>query len=149
MHRRFSPNEGNVSTALEIAENIFSAIYVHGEAAASVADQIPPPRALIALDSIGKPSAPTLASPELPADDEERLTDPDHADELDRMKDRIFGLEAALLGACNSDTIADAMAACAKAFEAEWRRTPEQRELRRRPAGVSCCKARRIDCAIS
>jgi hypothetical protein len=42
MHRPFNPNEGDVSTALDITENILSAIYVHGEAAAEVAARIPP-----------------------------------------------------------------------------------------------------------
>jgi hypothetical protein len=42
MHRRFNPDEGDVSTALDITENILSAIYVHGEAAAEVAARIPP-----------------------------------------------------------------------------------------------------------
>jgi hypothetical protein len=47
MHRSFNPNEGDVSTALDITENILSAIYVNGEAAARVADRVPPrsPRA--------------------------------------------------------------------------------------------------------
>jgi hypothetical protein len=47
MHRRFTPNEGDVSTALDITENILSAIYVNGEAAEMVADRVPPrpPRA--------------------------------------------------------------------------------------------------------
>jgi len=46
-HRRFKPNSGDVSTALDITENILSAIYVNGEAAARVADRVPPrpPRA--------------------------------------------------------------------------------------------------------
>jgi len=46
-HRCFNPNEGEVSTALDITENILSAIYVNGEAAARVADRVPPrsPRA--------------------------------------------------------------------------------------------------------
>jgi Domain of unknown function (DUF4145) len=42
MHRPFNPNEGDVSTALDITENILSAIYVHGEAAVEVAARIPP-----------------------------------------------------------------------------------------------------------
>jgi hypothetical protein len=90
----------------------------------------------IAKSKIGEAPTPKPVSPEPPADGEERLDDIDHMDELNRMKHRIFGLEAAILGACNSDTsfnhglkrlasdIADAMAACAEAFEAE-------RELRR------------------
>ncbi|HXN88790.1 MAG TPA: DUF4145 domain-containing protein [Methylocella sp.] len=46
-HRHFNPNEGDVSTALDITENILSAIYVNGEAATKVADRVPPrpPRA--------------------------------------------------------------------------------------------------------
>jgi hypothetical protein len=47
MHRHFNPTEDDVSAALDVVENILSAIYVNGEAAASVADRIPPrpPRA--------------------------------------------------------------------------------------------------------
>jgi hypothetical protein len=41
-HRRFNPKESDVSTALDITENVLSAIYVHGEAAARVADRVPP-----------------------------------------------------------------------------------------------------------
>jgi hypothetical protein len=62
------------------------------------------------------------------------------------MKDRLFGLEAAILGACDSDepsnhglkrlasNIGNAMEECAAAFEAERqrRRTPEQRERLRK-----------------
>jgi hypothetical protein len=42
MHRDFDPDEGDVSKALDITENILSAIYVNGEAAAKVADRVPP-----------------------------------------------------------------------------------------------------------
>ena len=47
MHRRFTPSDSDVNTALDITENILSAIYVNGEAAARVADRVPPrpPRA--------------------------------------------------------------------------------------------------------
>ena len=41
-HRQFSPNEHEVSAVLDITENILSAIYVHGEAAATVASRVPP-----------------------------------------------------------------------------------------------------------
>ncbi len=41
-HRQFSPNEREVSTVMDITENILSAIYVHGEAAATVASRVPP-----------------------------------------------------------------------------------------------------------
>jgi hypothetical protein len=65
-------------------------------------------------------------------------------DELNCMVDRMYGLEAAIVGVCDRDTpfenglcqlagdVADAMAACAEAFEAELklRRT---RELRWQP----------------
>jgi Domain of unknown function (DUF4145) len=46
-HRRFNPNKGDVSTALDITENILSAIYVNGEAATRVAERVlpRPPRA--------------------------------------------------------------------------------------------------------
>jgi hypothetical protein len=42
IHRFFRPNEQELSTALDITEGIFAAIYVHGEAAADVAARIPP-----------------------------------------------------------------------------------------------------------
>jgi Domain of unknown function (DUF4145) len=42
IHRRFNPKESDVSTGLDITENVLAAIYVHGEAAASVADRVPP-----------------------------------------------------------------------------------------------------------
>ena len=41
-HRQFSPNERDVSTAPDITENILSAIYVHGDEAATVASRVPP-----------------------------------------------------------------------------------------------------------
>jgi hypothetical protein len=41
-HRFFKPNEQELSTALDITEGIFAAIYVQAEAAAEVADRIPP-----------------------------------------------------------------------------------------------------------
>lgn len=40
-HRLFCPKEHEVFTALDIAENIVSAIYAHGEAAAVVASRVP------------------------------------------------------------------------------------------------------------
>jgi hypothetical protein len=67
-------------------------------------------------------------------DDEERLTDVGQMDELNRMKNRIYGLEAAILGACDRDEpfnhglkrlaydVAEAMEACVDAFEAERQR---------------------------
>jgi hypothetical protein len=72
----------------------------------------------------------------------ERLDDIGHMDELNRMKDRIFGLEAAINHICDpaiafeagvcqlASDISNAMEECAKAFEAEleMRRTPEHRE---------------------
>jgi Domain of unknown function (DUF4145) len=42
IHRSFKPNERELSTALDIIESIFAAIYLHGEAAAEIADRIPP-----------------------------------------------------------------------------------------------------------
>ena len=42
IHRRFNPSESDVITALDVTENILSAIYVNGEAAARVADRVPP-----------------------------------------------------------------------------------------------------------
>jgi hypothetical protein len=46
IYRFFKPDENELSTALDIIEGIFAAIYVYGEAAAKVADRIPsrPPR---------------------------------------------------------------------------------------------------------
>jgi hypothetical protein len=81
-----------------------------------------------------KPTKPKIrkasASPEPPDDGEERLTDLEHLDELDRMVQRVHGLEAAIHGACDRDKpfdhglkrlvfdVADAMENCAAAFEA-------------------------------
>jgi hypothetical protein len=42
MHRGFNPSASDVNTALDTTENILSAIYVNGEAAARVADRVPP-----------------------------------------------------------------------------------------------------------
>jgi hypothetical protein len=42
IHRSFKPYEGELSTALDIIEGIFAAIYVHGEAAAEIAARVPP-----------------------------------------------------------------------------------------------------------
>jgi hypothetical protein len=81
-----------------------------------------------------KAPAATPASPEPPDNGEEHLTDLEHLDELNRMVQRMHGLEAAILGVCDSDTpfdngiyrltidIADAMKVCAEAFEAERQR---------------------------
>jgi hypothetical protein len=87
---------------------------------------------------------PKPVSPELANDGEERLSDFAHVEELERMKDRLFGLRAAILGACDHDDafdaglrrlvadIADQMDECFAAFEAEHElRWQEQRELRR------------------
>jgi Domain of unknown function (DUF4145) len=41
-HRAFEPQKGDLNTALDIAEGIFAAIYIHGEAASRVADRVPP-----------------------------------------------------------------------------------------------------------
>jgi hypothetical protein len=41
-HRAFEPQKDDLNTALDIAEGIFAAIYIHGEAAIKVADRVPP-----------------------------------------------------------------------------------------------------------
>jgi Domain of unknown function (DUF4145) len=41
-HRLYNPTERDLKTALDIAENIFEAIYLHPEEAAQVADRVPP-----------------------------------------------------------------------------------------------------------
>jgi hypothetical protein len=76
-----------------------------------------------------KSSAP-VPEPQEP-DDDEGLNDLKHSDELSRMTDWLYGLEAAILGVCDGDLpfhhglnclaadIATAMEACADAFEAE------------------------------
>jgi hypothetical protein len=51
------------------------------------------------------PMAPKPISPEPPDDGEERLTDLEHLDELDRMVQRVHGLEAAIHGACDRDEV--------------------------------------------
>jgi hypothetical protein len=94
-----------------------------------------------------KAPTPKPVSPELPADDdEERLSDGRHLDELYHMRDRLFGLAAAIECVCDSHVpyeaglnqlasdVADAMGACTEAFEAETalRKTPEQREWQRK-----------------
>jgi hypothetical protein len=80
----------------------------------------------------------------------ERLDDIGHMDELNRMKDRIFGLEAAINHICDpaiafeagvcqlASDISNAMAACAAAFEVEMelQRTPEHCEWLRK-AGLA------------
>jgi hypothetical protein len=80
----------------------------------------------------GKAPTPKPVSPEPPANDgDERLTDGDHMGELNRMKDRLFGLEAAIKDICDpampfeagvcqlASDISNAMEKCAEAFEAE------------------------------
>jgi hypothetical protein len=42
IHRFHKPNEQELSTALDIAEGIFAAINIHGDAALKVADRVPP-----------------------------------------------------------------------------------------------------------
>jgi hypothetical protein len=99
----------------------------------------------------GKAPTPKPVSPELPAvDDEERLDDIGHMDELNRMKDRLFGLQAAINDICDpkvafeagvcqlASDISNAMAACAAAFEVEMelQRTPEHCEWLRK-AGLA------------
>jgi hypothetical protein len=41
MHRGYKPSEADLITALDIAEGIVSAIYVHAEKARSVASRVP------------------------------------------------------------------------------------------------------------
>jgi hypothetical protein len=41
MHRAYKPSEADLNTALDIAEGIVSAIYVHGEKAKDVASRLP------------------------------------------------------------------------------------------------------------
>jgi hypothetical protein len=40
--RLYNPTERDLKTALDIAENIFEAIYLHPEEAAQVVDRVPP-----------------------------------------------------------------------------------------------------------
>jgi Domain of unknown function (DUF4145) len=42
IHRSFNPNERDLSTALDIIEGIFAAIYINREAATKIADRVPP-----------------------------------------------------------------------------------------------------------
>jgi hypothetical protein len=42
MHRAYQPTESDLTTALDIAEGVFAAIYVHTSAATEVSDRVPP-----------------------------------------------------------------------------------------------------------
>jgi hypothetical protein len=41
-HRSFEPKKEDLNTALDIAEGVFAAIYIHTEAATKIADRVPP-----------------------------------------------------------------------------------------------------------
>jgi hypothetical protein len=41
-HRAFNPRKEDLNTALDIAEGVFAAIYIHTEAATKIADRVPP-----------------------------------------------------------------------------------------------------------
>jgi hypothetical protein len=41
-HRFFSPRKEELKTALDIAEGVFAAIYIHSDAATKIADRLPP-----------------------------------------------------------------------------------------------------------
>jgi hypothetical protein len=68
------------------------------------------------------PRAPKSVSLESQAgDDGERLADLKHLDELCRMKDRLFGLEAAILGACDGGSPITALHAWPPIFQPRWK----------------------------
>jgi hypothetical protein len=69
------------------------------------------------------PRAPKSVSLESQAgDDGERLADLEHLDELCRMKDRLFGLEAGILGACDGGMQFDhGLTRLAPIFQPRWK----------------------------